>query len=63
MTTMHTVREDEWNRHCDVVAGVMVRVADAKPSQQSMRLTMEEVSALLYHEQMKAAYFASREAA
>jgi len=58
---MHTVTEQEFHRHCDVVGGVLIRRADARKGQGMMRLTIEEVDALIHHPAMNAAYWSTRE--
>lgn len=57
---MHVVREDQWIQHCNTLAGVVVRLSDAKPEQKTMRLTIDEVIALVYDQQMRTAYFSTR---
>jgi hypothetical protein len=58
---MHQVTEQEFHRHCGVIGCLLVRRADARAGQKTMRLTIEEVDALIYHEAMNEAYWATRE--
>jgi hypothetical protein len=58
---MHTITEQDWERHCAVVAGILVRLSDVKKEQQTMRLTIEEVYALIYDRDFRDAYHASRQ--